>query len=497
VKIALLAARYPGVENTWLREKWDALAPLGLGYLAAHARKRVEGVEFLIENATERVIDARPDLVGVSFVTMNSTYAAREARKIKEALGCPILAGGPHVSTLPTVLDPAFDAAVLGEGEETFVELLRLFTAEGRFTPQSLAKAPGVLYRDENGALFRTEPRPLIADLNTVPYPDRELMRERWLADAPEIQLVTSRGCLFNCAFCSTVKMWGRGYRYPSNEYVVGEVEQIRRDFDPEIVHFYDDLFIGKKSRVLEILKTVRERGLHEGVRFRCHVRADLLDDELAETLARTNFDLLGLGIESGSDNVLRTFNKESVAKAREKTVELARKHGLEYTSCFIVGAPGETREDLYASMRFALDNMDVFRFIQFGPLVLLPGTEAWEWGKKIGVSETNLRGIAFEPEDFADEKRYYLERWPYLNETRVPREEIYEFFQLARSLQVAAWRYADKREEARALEAVRKRLAEAEETARRVASLEHIARNAPILDILKAKVKRRLGSGK
>src|SRR6185295_3615761 len=185
MKVGLYLACYPELIDTWNYN----LPPLGLGYLAAYAKQYVGGVDFLIERDLDEIIAAKPDLVGITFVTYNASIAARQARRIKDALGCPVIVGGPHVSTLPTMLDPAFDVAVLNEGEATFAELLQLFKAERAFKPASLAKIQGLLYRDESGALVKTPCRVSIKDLDTIPFPDRDLMAEKWRRPKREAQL--------------------------------------------------------------------------------------------------------------------------------------------------------------------------------------------------------------------------------------------------------------------------------------------------------------------
>ena len=144
IKVGLHLACYPELAPTW-----NHLSPLGLGYLASYAEKNVAGVEVFIERDLQRLLDARPDVVGLSFVTFSASYAAETARKIKEALGCPVIAGGPHVSLLKESLDDSFDVVVVGEGEVTFAELLTLYRERRRFDPVDLAKINGIRYRDE------------------------------------------------------------------------------------------------------------------------------------------------------------------------------------------------------------------------------------------------------------------------------------------------------------------------------------------------------------
>jgi len=432
IKVGLYIAIAPDQEKSW-----SNLPPLGFGYLSAYTKANVPGVEFLVERNLDNLIAARPDLVGISFVTHTARLAVRQARRVKDALGCPVLCGGPHVSTLPIVLDPAFDLAVLGEGEETFAELMRLWLNEKKFVASSLRKVPGILFRDEDGRLERTSPRPMIENLDMIPYPDRDLLFEQWREPKVRVQLLTSRGCPYHCNFCSTIVHWGRTWRTASETYVLGELALIRRKYDPVSIHFYDDLFTINRDRTLSLLKAMRDRNLHQGVEFDAFVRSNLLDDELMESLARTNFKILHVGFESGSDNVLKAFNKQGVNVRKHRLViDLARKHGILFTSCFILGAPGETRQDILETFEFVRQNADSFYCVHFTPLMIMPGTQVWEWARELGYSEHNMEGIALDTEDFADDNSFLERRWPYLNAKNIPREEMINYLHLGRMME-------------------------------------------------------------
>ena len=146
VKIGLALSCYPQTDSTW-----SYVPPLGLGYLASYTKLHAGNVEFVVERHPEDLIQHNPDFVGLTFVIFNYSLAVRQARKIKDALGCPVICGGPHVSTLPEVLDPAFDLAVLGEGEATFAELVRLWNDRKAFRPEDLRSIPGLLFHNEDG----------------------------------------------------------------------------------------------------------------------------------------------------------------------------------------------------------------------------------------------------------------------------------------------------------------------------------------------------------
>ncbi len=485
MKVGLCLSCYPELDKTW-----NDLAPLGLGYLASYARQQLPEIDVFISRDFQALLDAKSDIVGLTSVTHNIKYCIQQAQQAKDTLGCPVLIGGPHISLMPGILDAPFDIGIIGEGELTFVELLRLYQDTGKFEPQNLAKIEGIRYRDERGMILDTPPRAPIADLNQLPFPDRASTWKQWPGHPKTAVMMTSRGCPYDCYFCSTVKHWGRKYRYTNEEYVLRELEEIRSLHDPSYIAFFDDLFVGRKDRVLRIMEMIRERHMHETTSFGCFVRANLLDDTLMEAFARTNFNILNVGFESASENVLARFNKKSDEKNNRKAVELARKYGVKLACTFIIGSPGETREDVLKTLEFISTNMDVFYCLHISPLYVLPGTQIWEQARQVGVSETNLTGIALDPEDITDEYNFYMNRWPYLNEESMSREEMYNYLQIARLLANSVGKFGEVYHANKSLEASCKRM---EEECRRMASADYIASKIPFSEIVKAKAKRRL----
>ena len=331
----------------------------------------------------------------------------------------------------------------------------------------------------------------MIMDLDELPYPERASTWRQWPAHPQEAVLMTSRGCPYDCYFCSTTQHWGNRYRCASVDYIIREIETINALHQPKLYQIYDDLFIGRRDRTFDLLSEIRRRDLHKQSEFRCFVRANLLDDELMEAFAKSGFTVLNIGFESASESVMATFNKKSAGpKSSQKAVELARKHGVRFTSTFIIGAPGETHDDIYSTFKFISDNADVFLDVLIYPLIVMPGTEVWEWARRIGVSETNLTGISYEPEDVADERRYFLERWPFLNEAVMSREDIYNYMRVAKSLSTVVRMQAYYKEHAEKMEAECASLAD---KAAHLQKPSTIASTMPISEIVKAKALRKI----
>jgi radical SAM superfamily enzyme YgiQ (UPF0313 family) len=476
VKVGLYQANYRMLDSGW-----TYLPPLSLGYISAYVKKYVDGVEFILERDLDALIAHKPDLVCITYVTHSARHAGRMARRVKEALGCPVLGGGAHVSTLPTTLEEGFDLGCVGEGEETFADLIRLYQSTGRFDPVDLAKVPGIIYRDGDGILQKSGKRPFIQDLDSIPHPDRSIFGDKWNKPQLEWQMMTTRGCPYDCSFCSVIVQWGQRYRCHSEEYVIDELEQLVESGPARVVHFYDDLFTVKRQRVLKILSMMRERGLHEGRQFTCFVRSNLIDEEMMEAFASTHFNILNVGFESGSDEVLELMNKQAADLSRHReAVDLARKYGVRFSSCFILGSEGEKRDDIVKTFQFVRESADVFHEVHFTPLMVFPGTPVWEQAKKCGVSEEQLDGVCLDEIDFEDGMDFLKNRWPYLNEANIPRDEMIGLLQLADIF--AETVKADNGAVRGLRDAVSQR-----------SSVNYIAENVPLIDIIRAKTRRRV----
>lgn len=176
---------------------------LCFAYLAAYAKRHFPGARVATAESARQAIRTATDLVGVSASSLNIKQAVTLAREIKKHRPLPLLLGGVHISALPLTLPDEFDVGVIGEGEQTFIELLQAFQADGGLAPERLRRIPGLVFR-EAGRLVQTPRRPPIADLSEVPPPDRSVLR----GDFRRAHVLTSRGCPYHCRFCSSRVFW-------------------------------------------------------------------------------------------------------------------------------------------------------------------------------------------------------------------------------------------------------------------------------------------------
>lgn len=399
IKLALI----PAVDDAM--EYQRSLPPLGIGYLLSYIRRHCWFVEPIFCRKVEEVVEEKPDIVGISASSENFDDAIKIARTVKEALGAVTLIGGPHISGLPGYLPEVFDVGVIGEGEETLAELLKLYYTN-EWIPARLQSVKGICLR-VNGKVNITPPRPLISDLNTLPYPARDELRlESWaVLPSEQVHMITSRGCPYKCTFCASSKLWRR-YRDFSSEYVVAEIEAIRERYDPEEIYFFDDLFIASRPRFSEIAKKIKERQLHKGIYFRSYGRVDMITEELADTFAELNFKYIDFGFESNSQKILDYFNKKNATpELNQRAVDILRKRDISIGANFILGAPVETTEDIEATYQFIKSNAENLDRLSFGPLFPIPGTPFWEYAKRRGIvsedDSMDWKRLRFDPDKF------------------------------------------------------------------------------------------------
>lgn len=380
--------------------------PLGLGYLAACVRARGHEAA-IIDLARERagaekgaaLVKAQaPDLIGLGIMSSAYLPAKELVAAIRQELpDTPLVIGGPHVTALAedAMEDFGVDLAMTGECEQSFPELVEAMAAGGSLDGGSLAGSPqdgsplnngrldgipGLCFRD--GGIVVGERGDFTDDLDSLPFPAWDLMDPRSYPDLPHQLLhkkfpvapvMTSRGCPYDCSFCASTALWGRGWRTRSAENVVDEIEMLVRDFDVKEIHFEDDNFTLKASHAAAVCEEILRRGID--IVWACPngVRIDTLDDDLLELMRRSGCYSLGFGIESGSQAVLEKNNKKLKLDRVADQVEMVKRHGIEAFGFFIIGLPGETVETIRETIRFA--RRVPFDRANFGLLSPLPGS--------------------------------------------------------------------------------------------------------------------------
>ncbi len=333
-------------------------ALLGLGYLAAVLEKnnyRVDVIDCQVlklspEEFRIEISKRQPDIVGITSSTLTYQSGLKLVKIAKEACpNCITIAGGSHV----TFWDdkalqecPELDVVVRKEGENTMLELVQRLEAE-----ESYNDVLGTTCR-KDGKIVRNPDRPYIEDLDSLPFPARHLWPMEKFRELEDIlYLTTSRGCVYWCEFCTTVRMHGRKYRMRSPKNVVDELEFLNKTYGISKFTFCDDAFTVDQPRTEELCSEIRKRGLK--IQWNCGTRVDMITKELLTKMKEAGCITVWFGVESGTQQVLDAMKKGISPELTIKVLGWVRELGLKPVPNVILGFPGETKKSAWKTIKF------------------------------------------------------------------------------------------------------------------------------------------------
>jgi radical SAM superfamily enzyme YgiQ (UPF0313 family) len=330
------------------------------------------------------LMDFAPSVIGISSKTQNFA-SARNVAAIARRLypGALIILGGPHASMAgreALASSPDFDIAVVGEGEQTLVDLLKALE-DGR----DLRQVDGLILRGQDGAITATQPRAYIEDLDTLPYPHESAAQtlrdyEHYPPGAFKFVFAT-RGCPYSCQFCGSRNIWTRRVRYRSAANVAEEVRRLRA-LGLGSIHFDDDTFGVSKKYIASLCDAISE--VAPGITWSCETSVNVLDDDVVGRMRAAGCVDVQIGVESGSNSMLKTIRKNITIEKALDGADLLKRHGIRVQTFFIAGFPEETEETLEATRQAIRKiNSDYIIFSIYTPY---PGTENYEICKKIGL---------------------------------------------------------------------------------------------------------------
>lgn len=399
----------PSADNSIFR-----FPPLGLGYIASYLKSHGISVEVIDctfmnqEEALERIRSSRPKIIGLQ-VMFSMKEKALEIAELAKKDCAFLVAGGPLPTVEPEEFLSSFDVVIIGEGEETMLELVR---AVQRGT--SLMNVRGIAFK-EKGEVKVTSPRSFIENLDDVPFPSRELFDNQAYKSYysrnfgyTTTSIITSRGCPFKCDFCSR-PIFGNRFRSRTAANVAEEVETVRQ-LGYERVWFADDCFTLDRKRMLNICDELVRRRITIG--WECLSRVDTVDLQVAERMKQAGCVRVFFGIESGNEKILEIMNKQATKKQAMDAVCIFKKVGVQVGAFFIIGYPGENDETVLETVNFASSlPLDYLSFTFPYPI---PGTPLFERVKDRMNSEEWK-----EPEGFHLIKHKMLFRSPF-SETKL-----------------------------------------------------------------------------
>ena len=359
--------------------------PIGLASIAAVLEEKGYKVTVLDANALKLkpedmasyVTDA--DVVGLTAMTPTINSAINIAGQLKQTNpNLTIVLGGAHATLLPeeTIINgPEVDIVVRGEGERTVIELV-LSLEHG----QQLDDIPGISYK-RDGKVVSNPARSTNVDLDSLPFLAYHLLPwQKYKPHPPHGRAlpfavtVTSRGCPYRCSYCSK-PIFGNKFRAQRPERVVEEVAYYQERFGVKEIAFYDDVFTLDKGRAYAIAEEMIKSGLK--IYWTCETRVNLVDKDLLRYMKQAGCYAVAYGIESASQEILDTLNKDISLEQVEDAVRITHDVGLQTIGYFMIGSPGESPETISKTIQFARKlKVD---FAQFAITIPFPGTKLYE----------------------------------------------------------------------------------------------------------------------
>lgn len=372
-----------------LRNAAGRYFPLGLGYIASYLRKYGDHAVQMYEpeaqgltytDIAEKIRTSAPDIVGITCTTPNYSRAIELAKVCRMNSTAKIVIGGVHVSALPQFVmeEHAYliDCVVVGEGEETMLEVVNAF--QNNLTIENIK---GLVYNNR-GKITRNESRPFIEDLDSIPVPARDLIPQYLFKPNMHnaryrncYSVLTSRGCPFKCSFCAARIVSGVKYRMHSAEYVLEEIDMLKREYSAQQIIITDDTFTLDHARLEKICKGMIDKKYN--LAWFCFSQVNTVDKKMLSLMRQAGCYSIGFGVESASESVLKRMGKPIKPERVKETISIANRLGIKTQAFYILGSPGETRMQMEDTIRFSREVNATLAF--YNMLVPYPGTREFD----------------------------------------------------------------------------------------------------------------------
>ena len=383
-KVYLISPPYRHIYKKMNLERIGVLQPpIGLAYIASFLKSRGHSVKLfdgmfskkLFKEIKAHIDEFKPDFVGITVTTPQVTYALRIAEYIKTINPLvKIILGGPHASALPeeTISNQNLDLVVCGEGEITMSEIIE---------NKDLDEIKGICFR-ENGRAKINPQRPLIEDLDSIPFPLFEqlpLKRYYYVMPDNSITVLSGRGCPYRCSFCASGVINQHRYRTRSPSNFVEELDWIYKRFGIKSFNITDETFTINHNRVEKICELILEKGLP--IKWCCTTRPDRLTKQILKIMKASGCEKIGIGIESADYKVLKATGKSINLEQVADVVLWANELRIKVAGYFLLGLPYESESTLEKTLKFSKGlKLD---YAHFTMLVPLPGTPIWDMVKE------------------------------------------------------------------------------------------------------------------
>jgi anaerobic magnesium-protoporphyrin IX monomethyl ester cyclase len=382
MKVALI--RPPEVHKYWNETR----PSLSISYIASYLEHHGIAVKIFDANfhlwpyreTVEKVEDFKPDLIGITSMTHEISMAHKIASLLKNSLhNVPTVIGGCHVTALPRETLEEFENftyGIYGEGEQTMLSLVRCLQ---QGATEKLPEINGIVYRHAQGITINPPQKRLSSEeLDKLPYPafHHYYSHNKALAGKHDYYvIISSRGCPYNCAFC--MQVLGRQVRRRSPENVVAEIEYAIDRYSAHTVYFLDEILLFNDQLTYDTLALMIKHNLPDRIRWRGLTRINFVNEQLINKAKEAGCFALEVGIESGSNEVLKRINKQITIEQAVEAVRIIKKAGIELDANFILGHPHETIESVKTTIDFAAKLNPTT--IAVGIMTPYPGTKIYE----------------------------------------------------------------------------------------------------------------------
>jgi len=430
-------------ENLKIVQKYFGLfPPLSLAWVAAIAEQA--GHEVIIVDArtldlskeeTLEVLEAfNPDIMGFMMTTYMFPDTLEWIKFLKQYLKVPTLIGGYNLRVYPkeSVSHPEIDFGVV---EHAYYTIPALFKELESKDP-NFSNVPGLVYKKGENVVVTPHPQEII--FNEFPNPARHLLPNELYAEFPTEKknftvMVTSLGCPYDCKFCEASKT---PYNPRSPELVVEEIEECYLQHGIREIDIFDYEFTGIKSRVLEICRLLQDKKIN--IKWACRSRVDTVDQELLEEMKRAGCSRIYFGLESGDQKILNGVSKKISIAQIQKTLGVCDSLGIKTLGFFLIGAPGDTKESIKKTIRFAKRlKLD---YVQFSKCLAKPLTPLWKDLFKNGESDYWRNWIMGEETDrelpqpwtsLTNKEINTITRWAYISYYARPQYVLRQLYKL------------------------------------------------------------------
>jgi len=348
ISMKVLFSTVPNIKKRRVVDYPPVYPPLGLMYICSQIKNKlpevdiclIDGLKIGIKAFWNRLKKENPDIIGLSFTTLNSADAFQISKQIKsEFPNSLLIAGGPHTSFLPkeTLQRGTFDIGIIGEGELTMLDIIMNFYNN---KIKKIKTISGIAFRKKNKIIF-TKNRRFITNLDSIPFPERDEIKITdypgfyYSKSKPDTSFLSIRGCPYDCVFCANPWKIGKPrvrLRSPSN--IAEELKELAYKYKIKEVYDWSDEFNINTDWTLNVCKQIQKEKLD--ISFKAQFRVDKITSELAKNLNKTGFWLALVGIESANPRTLRGIEKHITINQITKACEKLKKYDIKVLGYFI-----------------------------------------------------------------------------------------------------------------------------------------------------------------